>query len=253
MREFLSFVLGTLSPALCVHCGSEITDNKQADGIAFTGDWPPCALPFFIEGFGADVFCSDCWLRLRPAFFDSTFVRPPGLEEPIPVITPFYTNDTLLSLVRFLKFGGGTPVAFPLSWWMARALERFMAGQGERILLVPVPLHWTRLWGRGYNQAVLLARGVARELNLRVDDGIVVRNRRTRSQANLKDRSRRSNVRNAFLCRNGASVRGTDIVLVDDLVTSGETARYCLESLLIEEPRSLTILAAGRKRHALDP
>jgi ComF family protein len=253
VRGFLSFVLDTLSPALCVHCGAGLTGHRPSDGLVLTGDWPPCTLTFFIEELGADVLCPDCWLRLQPSFGEAAFSRVPRLEEPVPVISPFYTNDTLLSLVRFLKFGGGTSIAFPLSWWMSRILERFVAGPSERILLVPVPLHWTRLWRRGYNQGTLLARGVARELNLRVDEGIVVRNRRTRRQANLKGPSRRSNVRNAFSCRNGASVRGADIVLVDDLVTSGETVRYCLEPLLSEEPRSLIILAAGHKRQPPSP
>lgn len=253
LRGFLSFVLDTLSPALCVHCGAELNRHRPSDGIVLAGDWPPCTLSFFLDEIGADLLCSSCWLQLQPSFGGTASTKIPRLEEPVPVITPFYTNDTLLSIVRFLKFEGGTSVAFPLSWWMARALERFMTGPRERILLVPVPLHWTRLWRRGYNQGTLLARGVAREMNMRIDEGIVTRNRRTRMQANLKGGNRSSNVRNAFRCRDGAAVGGADIVLVDDLVTSGETAGWCLESLLPAEPRSLTILAAGHKRHVMSP
>lgn len=253
MREFLSFVLDTLSPVLCVHCCAELDGHRSYDGCVLTGDWLPCALDFLIDGPGADVLCRDCWLKLRPSFGEAAFARVPGLDDQVPVITPFYTNDVLLSLVRFLKFGGGTTVASPLSWWMARALERFVVGSSERILLVPVPLHWTRRLRRGYNQGGLLARGVARELDLSVDEGVVVRIRRTKRQANLGDESRRSNVENAFRSRCGASVRGADIVLIDDLVTSGETARWCLESLLQWDPRSLTVLAAGRRRPRRSP
>ena len=254
VRGFLSFVLDTLSPALCVHCGVELTGRRTDDEVtAPSKDWPSCSLSFFRGGLGADVLCTRCWLRLQPSFAVDAFASVPSRNEPVRVISPFYTDDTLLSLVRFMKFSGGTSVASPLSWWMARALERAMAKRGGRILLVPVPLHWMRRWRRGYNQGALLARGVGGELDLNVDEGLIVRQRGTKRQANLKGEARRSNVRGAFRCRGCSTIRGADIVLIDDLVTSCETARWCLESVLIAEPGSLTILAAGSKKRPGSP
>jgi ComF family protein len=250
VRGFLSFVLDTLHPALCIHCGAELADEGPLSVGAFARGWPSFASRFFQGDGGARMLCCGCWTRLAPAFSTKARMSVPPLEQDVPVLTPFFTNETLLSLIRFLKFGDGTPLAPRLSWWMARALEPAIAGTLEEVLLVPVPLHWTRSWSRGYNQGALLARCVARELGVGISERILFRCRRTRRQAKLDDRGRRSNVRGAFRRRAESSIRGAHIVLVDDLVTSGETARACLEALLDGAPQSLTVLAAGRRSHA---
>jgi ComF family protein len=253
VRGFLSFLFDTLCPRLCAHCGSEVVGGEASTGISLSGDWPQSTVAFFADDIGANALCSECWLGLEPSFWEAGSLRLARWDDAVSIVSPFFTNDVLLSLVRFLKFGGGTSVADPLSWWMARALESFMSCPRDRMLLVPVPLHWIRQRRRGYNQSSLLARGVARELGVGLEESAIERNRMTRRQANLDEQGRCTNVQKAFFSLHRESIRGADVVLVDDLITSGETARRCLEALMADGPQSLTILAAGRRRGPRDP
>jgi competence protein ComFC len=128
-------------------------------------------------------------------------------------------------IVHSLKYRGYTRVvgrlAAPL---MAAVLDR-----GERFdAVVPVPLHSSRLRRRGFNQAELLARGVAKKLNAPVSDTLQVV-RRTRDQVDLSASERRENVAGAFSAR--SRVRGR-ILLVDDVFTTGATMNSCAEALM---------------------
>ena len=246
MRGFFSFLLDMLIPPLCVHCGSAIWVGPSLEGVSLPGGFSLEAISFFDSGPG--VLCRDCWLGLEPAR-DPT---PLTAESPGPpvfrLVTPFLTNGNLLSIVRFLKFGEGLQAADPLSWWMAHSLGRHVDLSEDRVLVTPVPLHRRRMRERGYNQAALLARSVAERLDLHYDDRILLRRRHTRSQSRLLDEAKEGNVRGAFGLAGGQAARGRHVVLVDDLVTSGNTARSCIASLLTAAPARVTVLAAGRRK-----
>lgn len=244
VRGFLSFLLDMLAPPLCVHCGSEVPEAPSLEGVRVPAGWPAEFMSFFHQG--NRMLCLDCLLRLEPA--DNPCSRAewaPELRAPR-LVTPFFTNDVLLSLVRFLKFEGGVPAADPLSWWMAAAVRGRLPH--ARTLVVPVPLHNRRRRRRGYNQAALLTERVADLLELPSDDRALIRWRHTRSQARLGEAARDRNVRNAFRLARADLVRGKHIVLVDDLVTSGGTIRSCIGSLMPADPASVTVLAAGRRK-----
>lgn len=100
---------------------------------------------------------------------------------------------------------------------------------------VPVPIHWTRLCERGFNQSVLLAEALP---NVRQD--WLWRTRRTRQQAGLSPELRRQNLVGAFEA--SESVRGASIVLVDDVTTSGGTARECAKALLAKGASRVDLL-----------
>jgi ComF family protein len=88
-------------------------------------------------------------------------------------------------------------------------------------LVIPVPLHDTRLMRRGYNQALELAHGMQRVLDIEVDAGAARRLRRTRDQIGLNPAQRRRNVHEAFAV--DARVAGRHIALLDDVMTTGAT------------------------------
>lgn len=203
----------------------------------------------------APLLCPACWLTLDPAADPGSIPHPAAGGGGMPVIAPFFTNDTLLAVVRFLKFSGGRSAVPALGWWMAAALRRYLErlplGPLPAPLLVPVPLHASRHASRGYNQAALLALEAGERLSLEVDSRVVERVRKTRSQSTLESGDRAENVKGAFRLSRKDIARDRDIILVDDLVTTGETARACAEAVFAGEPRSLAVLSAGRTRHAL--
>jgi competence protein ComFC len=128
-------------------------------------------------------------------------------------------------IVHSLKYRGYTRVvdrlAAPLMCGVFDRTERFDA-------VVPVPLHRSRLRRRGFNQAELLARGVAAGLNAPVSDTLQVV-RKTRDQVELSAAERRANVEGAFTVRGRARGR---ILLVDDVFTTGATMSSCADTLL---------------------
>jgi ComF family protein len=246
VRGFFPFLVDMLVPPLCVHCGAEIGNETSPECASVPEGLSPAIFSFLAPG--PVTLCLDCWLGLEPARHPSLLSTGAGAHTTIRLVTPFFTNEVLLSVVRFLKFEGGIPAADPLSWWMAYALDRLGCPPAARALVIPVPLHRRRRRRRGYNQAAILARSIATRLELPCDERTLVRRRHTRSQARLAEGERDENVRDAFGLREMRTIRGRHIVLVDDLVTSGSTARSSVTSMLRAAPASITVLAAGRRK-----
>ncbi|MEI7554411.1 ComF family protein [Candidatus Chlorohelix sp.] len=123
-----------------------------------------------------------------------------------------------------LKYRGVRAVSGVLGAEMAEAIKQ--RGWLDSDLLIPVPLHRTHLQERGYNQAGLLAESISEVCKLEIDEIQLARIRQTRSQIGLGLRERAENVANAFEWR-GASLIGKNILLVDDVCTTGATLNAC--------------------------
>src|SRR5205814_9403838 len=111
---------------------------------------------------------------------------------------------------------------------LARALGGWMRRTGAEILdgadlIAPVPLHWTRLFARRFNQAGLLAHAIHAAGGPPVAPDWLIRRRRTPTQGRLGPAARTRNVRGAFVLRRGRSVKGKRIVIIDDVLTTGAT------------------------------
>jgi ComF family protein len=141
--------------------------------------------------------------------------------------------DGVRSLIHLLKYERVTPVAGPLGGMLAQAVAELLAGSDATPLLVPVPLHKSRRRSRGFNQAELIARAAARRLPQKLDlaCGALVRRRDTVSQVGLTREERIANVRDAFRVADAARVRGRDVMLVDDVMTTGTTLSECARVL----------------------
>lgn len=196
---------------------------------------PACREP--VEQGGG--LCAACWSRLSfitpplcertglPFAFDpgeailsrAAMADPPAWDRARATVR---FGDVARDLVHQLKYGDRLDLA-PL-------ISRFMWVAGEEMLkdadaLVPVPLHWTRLWKRRFNQAAVLAQGVAKHANLPVELDVVKRVRRTPAQVGLDKADRRRNVDAAFMVPEEmrGRVHGRRLVLIDDVLTTGAT------------------------------
>ncbi len=214
-------------PPLCLGC-SEIVDEPGAlcracwGRVAFLSQ-PQCACcgyPFAADADAGDdagggALCGAC------------LAHPPRYRRARAV---FAYDDRARALVLPFKHGDRTDMARAYGRWMARAGAELMA---DAELIAPVPLHWRRLFSRRYNQSVLLARGVSCETKTPLAPDLLLRVRWTGSQAGLKARERRSNVRQAFEVhpRWVERIRGKGVVLVDDVLTTGATVEACARAL----------------------
>ncbi|WP_128892571.1 ComF family protein [Erythrobacter sp. HKB08] len=209
--------------------------------------YPP-RCPLCGEGLGAqDGLCVSCWEGLdvpgQPAC--KSCQRP--LEQDIiadeldcgaclakaPRHDGIYAaslyNETARQLV--LKFKHGRRIA--MAPMLARLMTaRLPAASSER-LVIPVPLHWSRLWSRGFNQSALLAREIAKATGDRLLVDALVRRRRTQALGGLGRRERAKVLRGAIEVSRASTkhVAGADVVLVDDVLTSGATTAACVDAL----------------------
>jgi ComF family protein len=138
--------------------------------------------------------------------------------------------------VRRLKFSRTTALAAPMAARLGEAYEREFAGEIDAI--VPVPLHWSRRFVRGFNQSELLSFRMPAEL---VQPRLLMRIRATKPQASLDPKARLVSLADAF--RASPGVYGKAILLVDDVVTSGSTASECARTLREAGASSVALLA----------
>ena len=153
-----------------------------------------------------------------------------------------YDKNSRRLLLAF-KHGDHTNSAAAFGRWMHRAGSEVLAGAD---LLVPVPLHWTRLFQRRYNQAALLAHAVRAAGGPEVATDWLVRRRRTPAQGRLGPASRERNVRGAFAMRGRRSVAGKRVVIIDDVMTTGATVEECARVLKRAGAVSIGVLTLAR-------
>ena len=146
-------------------------------------------------------------------------------------------------LVLAFKHADRTQNAPAFAAWMARAGADALA---RADLLVPVPLHWTRLVRRRFNQAALLARALSKRTGVPFAPDLLARVRMTRTQGDLTRAQRRRNVRGAFQVRATAPLRGKTVVLIDDVMTTGATFEACARALRRAGAREVRALALAR-------
>jgi ComF family protein len=154
-------------------------------------------------------------------------------------------DEASRDLVLAFKYADRTDAAPAYGAWLARAGGELLV-QAE--LVVPVPLHWTRLFGRRYNQAQLLARAVGRMGGCAVRPDLLRRSRKTSPQGRLTATQRRVNLAGAFAVGAGAaaSIRDRRVLLVDDVLTTGTTASACARTLLGAGAGAVDVLTLAR-------
>lgn len=192
--------------------------------------------------------CSRCAVPLHSATnTHGTPTCPTCQREPPPfsrVIAPWQYDEHMAFLMHKWKFKGEKQLTTVLAnlWQSAGYKSQHID------LIVPVPLHWRRLWSRGFNQAELLARKIqALQPDLRkkkIDGRLVIRTRATQSQADLTADARGGNLNAVFHARK--TCPGMQIAIVDDVMTTGSTAAALSECLINAGADSVEVWCAAR-------
>lgn len=156
-----------------------------------------------------------------------------------------FFEGPLRRAVHALKYQGLRASAVPLGRLMRAHWQRDPLPADA---IVPVPLHRRRLRERGYNQAALLARAFASEIGLPVYENWLVRTKATASQVELDAVERKKNVGGAFQCPNCDVVSGRQVLLIDDVCTTGATLEACSLTLRQAGAKSVWAFTLGRAR-----
>ncbi len=221
-KTLWSAVTGALLPAICCHCGARA------------------------ESSGLDL-CAVC-TALIPLNHEPRAVLRGDSRAAVRLVVPFLYAYPVDAWVRALKFRGDRLYARVLGELLARARAAMRVEAPELSLLpdliVPIPLHSSRYRERGFNQAAEIARVAGRALRIPVDASALIRRVATREQSGLSLRERHKNVRGAFEVTRAISV--TRVAIVDDVLTTGSTARAAARVLAGHGVEQIELWAAAR-------
>jgi ComF family protein len=219
---------------------------------------PSCREPV---GDGAGL-CAPCWSKL--SLIERPFCEKLGIPftyDPGPGVysmqaiadPPAYAraraavryDEVARTLVHALKYGDRLDLAPTMARWMARAGADLLP---EADLIVPVPLHWRRLWARRFNQSAALSGFISQQSGPPVSITALKRAKATPQQVGLSRTARAANVQGAFRvdAAGKAEIRRKHVLLVDDVLTSGATVDACARALLRGGARQVDVLVFAR-------
>ena len=213
-----------LLPVHCAGCG----ESLWGDPIPFFCDpcWstirpisdpscPRCDCPFnseFALRFSAEHRCVNC--RTRPPSYTQAWTLYPY-------------QSPLKEAIGLFKYRSKIALARPIANLMSAALRSVP----HIDIIIPVPLHSTRLREREYNQSLLLAQHLSHHFHIPLIYTALIRTRLTAPQTSLKRKDRLKNLRQSFLVTSSQLIGGKSILLVDDVFTTGTTVNECAKTL----------------------
>ncbi|MEX0692967.1 MAG: ComF family protein [Rhodospirillales bacterium] len=225
-----------LWPPLCTACDTPLSSVGGLcatcwDKIRFMGrpQCHACGVPFPFDP-GAGALCASCSAR-RPAFERAR--------------SAFIYDDASRGIILAFKHADRTDLAPMLVTWLLRPAAPLLA---DAEIVAPVPLHWSRLLSRRYNQSALLANALARHGRVQSTPDLLIRTRRTPSQGGKSRLGRHKNVQGAFKVntRHGQVLRDKRVLLVDDVLTTGASVEACARTLLRGGASAVDVITIAR-------
>jgi len=227
--------------------------RRQIDDLLDVVYPPVCGICGRPAESGERLICEKCWEAVKglempycsgcKQFLPETLRCPECRPAPLVVFSLGYFDGPLKTIIHDLKFHG----LKPLGAGLGRRLAEVLSSRADKLaidFIIPVPLHISRYYARGFNQAEEIAREIGRRLDLAVRADLLYAARKTKQQAKLPAAQREINVRGAFAVPDRAEeiLNGATILLVDDVTTTGATLREAAR--VLREATARRVVAA---------
>ena len=234
----LSSILSVFLPPRCIKCGKVLMGGDDGlcpdcfNEISFISRpyCEKCGHPLEEDQSTHKLYCAACLSKTKTPF---RFSR-----------SAFRYDEGSKNLILGFKFMDKTENAKVLGRWLYNAGSDIWKNHAD--VLVPIPLHYTRLLKRRYNQSALLCHEVSKLSGLPVEYTAVVRHRRTRPQVEFSGSARINNVKNAFSVKHPERIIGKHVVLIDDVMTTGSTLKECALEIRKAGAASVDTLTVAR-------
>jgi len=216
-KNLTNFLLDILYPKICLSCQKE-------------GSWlcEDCISTLEIQNW---AICPICQKRVLD-FKTCPNCRPK--TKLIGLFTPLsYQNPTVKNAIHNFKYEPfAKELAKPLAFIITSHLKLIEHPDFDKnFILIPIPLHKSRLRWRGYNQSEEIAKELSLTLKIPLENNCLKRVKSTEPQMKLDLDSRFANIQDAFLCQNKEKLKGKKVLLVDDVYTTGSTMEECAKVL----------------------
>lgn len=234
LSDIFRDILSLVTPRVCPVCGEPL---HGGDAVVCTSCEVMAPLTYF-------------WLEQHNAMSSRFWGLLP--IERASALFWYIEGSPWRKVIHNFKYNGRWRVAYDMGRWYGALLKE--GGMFADVdVVVPVPLHWRRLLGRGYNQSEYLARGIARELGVECDTGSVRRCRYNMSQVSRSVAERWNNVEDIFKVRHAGRLKGKHILLVDDVFTTGATIMSLGSEILSKvDGARLSVAVLSTSHHSLN-
>ena len=198
-----------------------------------------------------------CWncIRIRFEEMNAEYVTDSSVLKPNEIIDivhlwKFDKGGFLQDVMHHLKYGNLSGIGRDVGKALGRKIRRELPIKSKDLnkwLLVPVPLHRKKLRKRGYNQAEEISKGIQEIMNIRlIEDLIITRKKQTKTQTGFSLKKRQSNLNNAFQVSNEKNLRGKNLIIVDDIFTTGATTFELAKTLSASKPKAIYIATIAK-------
>ena len=220
IKNLFKKVIDTIYPEkiTCVFCGEEIFDENEYSTCKNCEKTLPRITGKICQKCGEPInnmanYCENC--KNSKHLFEKSR-------------SAFVYQDKVSGGVLNLKFNNGKYYSKPFAHYLA---DLYKEHKYDCDLIIPVPIHISRLKERGYNQSELLAKELSEILNLQLDTQSLVKVKKTKNQAELDFKQRHSNLEKAFKVTSKKQICGKNILIIDDVYTTGSTISECSKEL----------------------
>ena len=193
-----------------------------------------CGKPLLLTDFfeqNREILCLDC-KRKKYSF---EFSRSTGIYDKV-----------LKKCIHLLKYQGEKKLAKPLGKLMVDYLLKNDEFENKLDLIIPVPLHKNDLKKRGFNQSVLLGKVIGDYFSIPVGESVLIKKKITPFQVNLSKKEREKNILKAFLVEKPEKIKGRNILILDDVFTTGATVEECAKELMKARAKNIFVLTLAR-------